>query len=638
MAEVFADSLSFLSIKRCDHLMCREGENGLEPSKNQQIHLVIPAYEPTEKMVDYVLALQRAGFSSLLVVDDGSSPEKAPIFAQLEALGCQVLHHSRNRGKGAALKTAFRALLHQKEGKDGVITVDCDGQHGVDDVQRMARALTQAPDTLVLGCRKFDRDTPLRSRMGNRLTSLAMGGLYHIHLQDTQTGLRGFSSDLLEAFLKLPGERYEYELNILLHAKACGIPYTVVPIQTLYFEENAGSHYRPVADSLRILGHLLKGAGQYLLSSTVSALVDVLLYGLLVKWIFVGIPLVSRVLWAAIVARLLSSVVNYAGNRRMPTVQNHTIGGTLWKYYVLWLFQLAASVAGTYALCRWLGMDELLAKLLVDLLLALASYQIQLRWVFAKGPEQEPSLPRWNLFGRLIKKLARLCFRQPLVDASGPCQGPTVYVVHHQNLRGPVRAVAALPGNPHIWTLHVFLQPRACFQQYYRYTFTQRFGWPRPLAWAAARLLQWVVPSFLHSIGAVPVFRKSAHLRQTLDTSLDLLCHGESLVICPDVNYADPSPQTGQIYTGFLALEKGYHRRTGRHLPFVPVYCGPGEIPVTLGRPVYCTEEPGQRPREVRQQAAKQLIRQLNQMAGQDPALSSSNVRARGSLSQVQDN
>ena len=75
-------------------------------------------------------------------------------------------------------------------------------------------------------------------------------------------------------------------------------------------------------------------------------------------------------------------MVNYSCNRRLPYVQNARVASTLPRYYVLWAFQLAASIGLVALLHQVGGMDELLAKLLVDLGLAIASYQVQMRWVF----------------------------------------------------------------------------------------------------------------------------------------------------------------------------------------------------------------------------------------------------------------
>ena len=62
------------------------------------------------------------------------------------------------------------------------------------------------------------------------------------------------------------------------------------------------------------------------------------------------------------------------------------------RYYVLWAFQLAASIGLVALLYQVVGMDELLAKLLVDLVLAIASYQVQMRWVFRVDRAEKTSI------------------------------------------------------------------------------------------------------------------------------------------------------------------------------------------------------------------------------------------------------
>ena len=74
-------------------------------------------------------------------------------------------------------------------------------------------------------------------------------------------------------------------------------------------------------------------------------------------------------------------------------MQNKKIGPTVAKYYCLWLAQLMLSFVGVWAACTGLHMDDMLAKLLVDALLAVASYQVQLRWVFSE------KTPRPVLYG-----------------------------------------------------------------------------------------------------------------------------------------------------------------------------------------------------------------------------------------------
>ena len=91
-----------------------------------------------------------------------------------------------------------------------------------------------------------------------------------------------------------------------------------------------------------------------------------------------------RLFWGAVIARVLSSIVNYSLNRRLPYVQTHEVKRTAIRYYILWTVQLLCSFLGAWLLCAVLQLDELVSKLIIDLVLAAASYQIQLRWVFAR--------------------------------------------------------------------------------------------------------------------------------------------------------------------------------------------------------------------------------------------------------------
>ncbi len=589
--------------------------------------VVIPAYEPDDRLQGYVQALYGAGFAEIVVVDDGSGPAYGPVFDAVRAVaGCVVLSYGENRGKGAALKTGFRYLLEQarRAGRPapGAVTADCDGQHTVEDVLAVCRAMEKAPGALTLGCRNFGPGTPQRSAMGNRVVSGAMRLLYGIDLKDTQTGLRGIPGPLLEQVAGLPGQRYEYELNMLIWARQQVIPYQVVPIRTVYFENNAGSHYRTVVDSIPIVMRLLSGVVQYGAAAGLSAVVDVFLYCILVKLAFQNLSLGLRVLAAAAIARAVSSVFNYACNRRLPTAQNRAVAGTLWKYYCLWAVQLAASIGMTWALCALTAMDEMPAKLLVDLLLAVLSYQVQLHWVFAApaagAPAPRPGLPAWDGFGHLAKRVVSVVLGHwTYREEERLPDGPRVYVVHHQNLYGPVRAAAFLPQDVHVWALSVFTERQACFQQYYSYTFTQRFGWPRPLAFLASGALSLLVPRLMHGIGAVAVHRGGPEIRETMRQSAALLEQGESLAICPDVAYSDSGAAMGQTYNGFLMLEKYCFARTGQHVAFVPLHCSPSQKALVAGRPVYCVGGDG-RPavdKKARQSAAEALRAEHNRLA-----------------------
>ena len=132
--------------------------------------VVIPAYQPSEMLPDLVKKVVATGYG-VIVVDDGSAPDKQWIFEQLNNLtGVVVLHHVENTGKGAALKTAFAYIRKLEDATIYIVTMDADGQHLPEDMERTIMAARLHPGSLVLGVRNFDKDIPLRSKLGNKIT------------------------------------------------------------------------------------------------------------------------------------------------------------------------------------------------------------------------------------------------------------------------------------------------------------------------------------------------------------------------------------------------------------------------------------------------------------------------------------
>ena len=132
------------------------------------IALVIPALEPDGRLPVLLRALGPDWSGPAVVVDDGSSAAAQPYFAEAERLGATVLRHPANRGKGAALKTAFAHCLAVWPDLLGCVTADADGQHTPADILRLATALRGRPGILWLGCRDFATPgVPAKSRLGN---------------------------------------------------------------------------------------------------------------------------------------------------------------------------------------------------------------------------------------------------------------------------------------------------------------------------------------------------------------------------------------------------------------------------------------------------------------------------------------
>ncbi len=216
------------------------------------IAVILPAWQPTAALPALVTALADARFGGIVVIDDGSSPDHRPLFEALRPLpSVHLLRHQKNRGKGRSLKTGL-AYVASLSGITGCVTADADGQHTPIDIVRVAEHFAAAPHRPVLGIRTFGPEVPWRSRLGNRLTQRLFRFATGISLADTQTGLRAFPQRLFADLLACQGERYEYEMSVLAHLCRTGDVPDQVPIETVYLDENRGSHFHPLWDSLRV--------------------------------------------------------------------------------------------------------------------------------------------------------------------------------------------------------------------------------------------------------------------------------------------------------------------------------------------------------------------------------------------------
>lgn len=352
------------------------------------IAVVIPALSPGEFFVSYVETILSKGFNRVIIVNDGSPKRFDDVFKTLQGLeGVQILQHKRNLGQGASLKNAFRLLLEEREKVQGVVTADADGQHSIEDVVRIANSLTLSDSEaeVVIGSRALQSsDIPWKSRVGNSITSSVVKALFGKYLVDTQTGLRCFPASLLPTLVKIPGNRFEYNMNVLLSVMGSGININSVPIQTIYHDSsNSVSHFRPVIDSLRIYLIIFKQFFKFASSSLVSAAVDLTLFVLAIELLFQGSPDPLSVITSVALARAGSTLVNFAVNRKLVFGNREQKRKTLIRYYTLVSLNLSASALGSAYLTQVLDGRVVWAKIIVDTSLFAFSYLTQRHWVFS---------------------------------------------------------------------------------------------------------------------------------------------------------------------------------------------------------------------------------------------------------------
>ncbi len=348
----------------------------------KEIPVVIPSYEPDEKLIILLEKLREAGFVQIVVVDDGSGELYEHFFQRAERdFGCQVLRHKANQGKGRALKTAFHHCLEKFPNLPGVVTADSDGQHTPECILSCAKALAEHPDSLILGCRCFEgEDVPARSEFGNKCTRIVMRYLTGITVSDTQTGLRGIPAPFMRQLLLVKGERFEFETNMLLETKERKIPIVEVPIRTVYIEDNRTSHFNPVKDSVKIYMIF----GKFLFSSLSSSVVDLALFSLFCHFLRqADFGTVSYLTAATVMARVLSAVYNYTLNYKVVFQSEGSLKATLSRYVLLALVQMGFSALLVNLLYPLFGGAEVLVKVPVDVLLFFLSFVIQREFVYA---------------------------------------------------------------------------------------------------------------------------------------------------------------------------------------------------------------------------------------------------------------
>ena len=344
--------------------------------------VLIPAYKPDEKLLQTIAELHSETDYDIIVVNDGSGPVYDEIFAAIPEY-CTVLSHAENRGKGRAMKTGFAHIAAHCPEADGVVIVDADGQHLTPDIKRVCERFAQHPDHIVIGSRQFTGKVPFRSRFGNSLTRVVFALASGVRLSDTQTGLRVIPAQYLESFCDLKGERYEFEMNMLLAAAESGIPMEEVFIETVYIDDNSSSHFNVIRDSFKIYAVIFK----FMFSSLLAFLVDTAMVWLLnllfaATGVTAGLGSSPSLSISVIGARVVSSLVNFFVNRNVVFQNGESVRSTIFKYYALAICILLVKLGIMELFVNILCIPLLLAQIVCEICLFVVSYIVQRKFIF----------------------------------------------------------------------------------------------------------------------------------------------------------------------------------------------------------------------------------------------------------------
>ncbi len=333
---------------------------------------LIPAYKPDTIMIDVITELKNNSFH-IVVVDDGSGEDFTQLFQEAE-IQATILKHTENKGKGASLKTGIKYINEHFKPPYVIVTADADGQHKTEDINRICAEAIKRTNSLIIGSRKLNSSVPFRSKFGNTITRFVFSLSTGRKIYDTQTGLRAFSDKLIPDLLKIKGNRYEYEINVLMELTKKNTEILELPIETVYLDKNnSSSHFNSIKDSYRIYKEILKFSA----SSLICFCVDYILFCIIVN--LTGVLILSN-----IVSRIFSSILNYSLNRKIVFKSNRTLFKSTVGYFSLAVCILFFNTLLVKMLCTF-GLSAYISKIITEIVLFSFSWFIQHTVIFKRS-------------------------------------------------------------------------------------------------------------------------------------------------------------------------------------------------------------------------------------------------------------
>ena len=351
---------------------------------NEKIVVLIPAYNPTYDLIPIVNQLSNCNYK-IIIVNDGSNSSSQDIFDTIKPK-ITLLNHSKNLGKGQALKTGFKYIKENYK-SIGIVTADADGQHSFQDIQNVANTLLNNPTSVILGVRKEYLNMPFRSRLGNTITKNVFKLATGKKLLDTQTGLRAIPYIYIDSLIDIDGDRYEYEVNMLLKFTLENIQIVEVPINVIYIDRNHSSSFKIFSDSHKIYRCIFNKSRLhtivlFTLSSFLAFIIDyVIVISLTHIFLSQNIVYDLALLLAVIFARTISSLFNFTFNRLIVFKAKGSLIRALVKYYLLATFILLINYLILDILAVKLQINLYIAKIIVETIMFLFSYTIQKKFI-----------------------------------------------------------------------------------------------------------------------------------------------------------------------------------------------------------------------------------------------------------------
>ena len=292
---------------------------------------------------------------TVLAVDDGSTDDT---LEEIRRTGCLWIRSEKNEGKGLALKRAFEAILQAGSGPvkgtyEYIVTLDGDGQHRPEEIPNLLRRAEEGHSDIVVGVRRVEK-MPLKSKIGGAFSRALFQATLSTSIPDTQSGFRVVRTEALRTiFDKVAWGRYETEMDMLCRGLSEGLSIDTAPIQTIYFEKNRLTHFRPLIDSMKVLMVLFR----YTLVSLAVTAVDLSAYGAIIA--FDPDSYVSANIWS----RIASVVCHFLLARHFAFLVHggYSVAEVV-RYLMVVLVNLSVTMWMIWVLVDQFGMPAFLAK------------------------------------------------------------------------------------------------------------------------------------------------------------------------------------------------------------------------------------------------------------------------------------
>ena len=219
-----------------------------EMFKEMKVCILVPTYN-NEQTLAKVLESLLVYTDQIIVVNDGSTDSTPVVLSSFPQI--DLVTYPQNQGKGFALRTGFKHAV--ASGYDYAITIDSDGQHFADDLEKFLIKLQQHPSAIIIGARNMDQaSVPGKSSFGNKFSNFWFWVETGLRMNDTQSGYRLYPVKQM-ARMRFLTRKFEFEIEVLVTSAWRGIEITEVPVRVFYAEkENRVSHFRPFKDFTRI--------------------------------------------------------------------------------------------------------------------------------------------------------------------------------------------------------------------------------------------------------------------------------------------------------------------------------------------------------------------------------------------------